>query len=128
MHRVNRRGKFTPNWSGALAVDKRIDGVKGGFRQGSPDIGIETAEGFAQLPVGGMDELHAALHSVHCRGRTHRSLTSNANRSPSVREGRGRECLRGFTNGRFRRDRTFPTQGAKDRIVPKSVNRYATTA
>jgi hypothetical protein len=40
---------------------KRVDGVEASFRQRSADIGSEAAKGFAELPVGRVNELHFAL-------------------------------------------------------------------
>lgn len=42
-------------------LPKRVNGVESGFRQRAADIGIEAAKGFAELPVGGVDEFHFAL-------------------------------------------------------------------
>lgn len=40
---------------------KRVDRVEAGFRQGSANVGFKSPVGFAELPVGGMDELHPQL-------------------------------------------------------------------
>ena len=40
---------------------KRVNGVEPGFRQRPADIGIKATKGFAELPVGRVNELHFAL-------------------------------------------------------------------
>ncbi len=62
---------------------KRVNGVEPGFRQRPADIGIKATKGFAELPVGRVNELHFALKAF-VADNGHSICSSVANRSLSV--------------------------------------------